>query len=56
MKSKREVLLGRIAAAALWATVLIPGTANAGPPYRTDDPNRWNSIIGNFTRSPVGHM
>jgi hypothetical protein len=38
MKSKREALIFRVAAAALWATVLIPGAANAGPPYRTDDP------------------
>ena len=38
MKSERAVLICRVAAAALWATVLIPGSANAGPPYRTDDP------------------
>ena len=38
MKSKREILLGRIAAAALWATVLISSSAFAGPPFRTDDP------------------
>ena len=36
--SKREPLYYRIAAMALWATVLIPGSAIAGPPYRTDDP------------------
>jgi hypothetical protein len=44
--SKREALFNRIAAAVLWATVLIPGSATAGPPYRTDDPepvdlNHW---------------
>jgi hypothetical protein len=38
MKSKREGLFRRIAAAALWATVLIPASAIAGPPFRTDDP------------------
>jgi hypothetical protein len=46
MKRKREALFCRIVGAALWATVLVPGTANAGPPYRTDDPepvelNHW---------------
>jgi hypothetical protein len=38
MKSKREVLFRRFVAAALWATVLIPASALAGPPFRTDDP------------------
>ena len=28
----------RVVAAALWVTVLIPSSAFAGPPYRTDDP------------------
>lgn len=36
--SKREPLFYRVAAAALWATVLIPMSALAGPPFRTDDP------------------
>ena len=38
MKRKREALFRRIVGAALWATVLIPASAIAGPPYRTDDP------------------
>ena len=37
MKSKCEGLC-RIAAAAIWATVLLPASTLAGPPYRTDDP------------------
>jgi hypothetical protein len=36
--SKHNALFCRIAAAALWTTALIPGSAEAGPPFRTDDP------------------
>jgi hypothetical protein len=38
MASKRKTLFYHLAAASLWATVLFPGSATAGPPYRTDDP------------------
>src|SRR5450759_4770157 len=38
MASKRKTLFYHLAAAALWATVLIPASALAGPPFRTDDP------------------
>lgn len=38
MVSNRIARSCRIAAVALWAAVLIPGAATAGPPYRTDDP------------------
>jgi hypothetical protein len=38
MRSKREALLRRLAAAALSAAVLVPAAALAGPPFRTDDP------------------
>jgi hypothetical protein len=36
--SKRRDLRHRVAVVALWALTLIPGTAFAGPPFRTDDP------------------
>lgn len=36
--SKCLGLRHRIALVALWAIVLIPGVALAGPPFRTDDP------------------
>jgi hypothetical protein len=38
MTSKWKTLFYHLAAASLWATVLFPGLAIAGPPYRTDDP------------------
>ena len=36
--SNRKIRLYRIAAVALWSGVLISGSATAGPPFRTDDP------------------
>jgi len=38
VKKDHNALLCRIIGTALWAAVLIPGAANAGPPFRTDDP------------------
>lgn len=38
MMSNRKNIFDRLAAMVFWATVLIPATAFAGPPFRTDDP------------------
>src|SRR5665213_859604 len=38
MISKRKTLFHHFIAVALWASVLIPASALAGPPFRTDDP------------------
>jgi len=38
VKKDYNALFCRIIGAALWAAVLIPSAANAGPPFRTDDP------------------
>ena len=38
MVPKDNAAFCRIAAVAFWATVLIPASAIAGPPFRTDDP------------------
>jgi subtilisin family serine protease len=38
MTSKHVGFFCHAAAAAVWVAVLIPGSANAGPPFRTDDP------------------
>jgi hypothetical protein len=38
VKKDHNALFCRIIGVALWAAVLIPGAANAGPPFRTDDP------------------
>ena len=38
MVTKSASFLCRALAATLWAAVLIPGSALAGPPFRTDDP------------------
>ena len=51
MKKDHNVLLCRIVGMVLSVAVLIPGAANAGPPFRTDDPEPVEYQHYEFTHS-----